>query len=157
MASAVCAIAESYKEHIDILITDVVMPGIGGRELAKKLLALRPGISVLYLSGYTEDAVVTPGALGPGTAIPAKTLHPSESRQESPRSPSLPPRRQIRHQVGLKLTLLVWGRAPSPVQAERNSATLPAPAPQRGLFGSDACNFSLVPCVFIAGVRSEQC
>ena len=32
------------------------MPGIGGRELAKKLLALRPDISVLYLSGYTEDA-----------------------------------------------------------------------------------------------------
>jgi PAS domain S-box-containing protein len=62
-------IAESHKEHIDILITDVVMPGIGGRELAKKLLSLRPGISVLYLSGYTEDAVVTPGALGPGTGF----------------------------------------------------------------------------------------
>src|ERR1700694_4144864 len=41
-------IAESFKEHIDILITDVVMPGIGGRELARKLLLLRPGISVLY-------------------------------------------------------------------------------------------------------------
>jgi len=62
-------IAESCKEHIHILITDVVMPGIGGRELAKKLLLLRPGISVLYLSGYTEDAVVTPGALGPGTGF----------------------------------------------------------------------------------------
>lgn len=62
-------IAESHKEHIHILITDVVMPGIGGRELAKKLLALRPGISVLYLSGYTEDAVVTQGALGPGTGF----------------------------------------------------------------------------------------
>ncbi len=62
-------IAESHKEHIHILITDVVMPGIGGRELAKKLLIMRPGISVLYLSGYTEDAVVTPGALGPGTGF----------------------------------------------------------------------------------------
>jgi len=62
-------IAESFKEHIDILITDVVMPGIGGRELARKLLLLRPGISVLYLSGYTEDAVVTRGALGPRTAF----------------------------------------------------------------------------------------
>ncbi len=61
--------AEDFKDHIDILITDVVMPGIGGRELAKKLLALRPGISVLYLSGYTEDAVVTQGALGPATAF----------------------------------------------------------------------------------------
>jgi two-component system cell cycle sensor histidine kinase/response regulator CckA len=62
-------IAEDFKEHIDILITDVVMPGIGGRELAKKLQALRPGISVLYLSGYTEDTVVTQGALGPDTAF----------------------------------------------------------------------------------------
>jgi PAS domain S-box-containing protein len=62
-------VAEAFKEKIDILITDVVMPGIGGRELAKKLLSLRPGISVLYLSGYTEDAVVAPGALGPGTAF----------------------------------------------------------------------------------------
>jgi two-component system cell cycle sensor histidine kinase/response regulator CckA len=62
-------IADACKQPIDILITDVVMPGIGGRELAKKLLALRPTISVLYLSGYTEDAVITQGALGPATAF----------------------------------------------------------------------------------------
>jgi PAS domain S-box-containing protein len=62
-------LAEDCKERIDILITDVVMPGMGGRELAKRLLSLRPGISVLYLSGYTEDAVATQGALGPGTAF----------------------------------------------------------------------------------------
>ena len=62
-------VAESCGEHIDILITDVVMPGIGGRELAKKLLLARPGISVLYLSGYTEDAVVHQGGLMPGTAF----------------------------------------------------------------------------------------
>jgi PAS domain S-box-containing protein len=62
-------LAEDCKERIDILITDVVMPGMGGRELAKRLLSIRPGISVLYLSGYTEDAVATQGALGPGTAF----------------------------------------------------------------------------------------
>ena len=62
-------VAESFKGDIDILITDVVMPGIGGRELAKKLLALRPGISVLFLSGYTEDAVITEVAPGPATAF----------------------------------------------------------------------------------------
>jgi CheY-like chemotaxis protein len=62
-------LAEDFKGHIDILVTDVVMPGMGGRELAKKLLSLRPEISVLYLSGYTEDTVVTQGALGPRTAF----------------------------------------------------------------------------------------
>jgi two-component system, cell cycle sensor histidine kinase and response regulator CckA len=62
-------IAETCKEEIDILITDVMMPGIGGRELAKKLIALRPGISVLYLSGYTEDAVFTQGSLGAGAGF----------------------------------------------------------------------------------------
>jgi len=62
-------IAESHKDKIDILITDVVMPGMGGRELARTLLSLRPGISVLYLSGYTEDAVITRGAPGPATAF----------------------------------------------------------------------------------------
>ncbi len=62
-------LAETCQERIDILITDVVMPGIGGRELAKKLAALRPGIAVLYLSGYTEDAVFNAGSMAPGTAF----------------------------------------------------------------------------------------
>ena len=62
-------IAETHHDHIDILITDVVMPGIGGRELARNLLSLRPGISVLYLSGYTEDAVITHATMGPNTAF----------------------------------------------------------------------------------------
>jgi PAS domain S-box-containing protein len=62
-------VAEAYPNRIDMLITDVVMPGIGGRELAKRLLLMRPTLSVLYLSGYTEDAIVHQGGLGPGTAF----------------------------------------------------------------------------------------
>jgi len=87
-------LAESYKKTIDILITDVVMPGIGGRELAKKLLALRPGISVLYLSGYTEDAVVTQGALGPAIAFlqkPFTLQNLAKKVREVLRAKSTPP------------------------------------------------------------------
>ena len=62
-------IAEETKATIDLLVTDVVMPGMGGRELAKRLVTLRPATKVLYLSGYTEDAIATQGALSPGTAF----------------------------------------------------------------------------------------
>ena len=62
-------LAEAHVDKIDILITDVVMPGMGGRELAKRLMAMCPKIGVLYLSGYTEDAIVNHGALDPGTAF----------------------------------------------------------------------------------------
>jgi CheY-like chemotaxis protein len=45
------------------------MPGLGGWELAKRLLQIRPNLAVLYLSGYTEDTILHQGALGPGTAF----------------------------------------------------------------------------------------
>jgi two-component system cell cycle sensor histidine kinase/response regulator CckA len=62
-------VAEVHGDGIDILITDVVMPGMGGRELAKRLLQIRPNLGVLYLSGYTEDTILHQGVLGPGTAF----------------------------------------------------------------------------------------
>ncbi len=49
------------KEPIDLLITDVVMPGINGRELADRLLAENPSLKVLFTSGYTEDMIVRHG------------------------------------------------------------------------------------------------
>ena len=49
---------------IHLLMTDMVMPGIGGRELAERVLAVRPGIKILYMSGYTDQAVVHQGILG---------------------------------------------------------------------------------------------
>jgi CheY-like chemotaxis protein len=62
-------LAESYEGTIDLLVTDVVMPGMGGCELAQRVGASRPQIKVLYLSGYTEDAIVHHGVLEPGTAF----------------------------------------------------------------------------------------
>jgi two-component system, cell cycle sensor histidine kinase and response regulator CckA len=54
---------------IDILLTDVVMPGASGPELAKQLIEQRPTLRVIYMSGYTEDAVVHLGVLKPGIAF----------------------------------------------------------------------------------------
>ncbi|MCA0374447.1 MAG: response regulator [Gemmatimonadetes bacterium] len=55
------AISKAFVGQIDLLLTDVVMPGINGRELAERLEALRPGIRVLFMSGYTDDAILLQG------------------------------------------------------------------------------------------------
>jgi CheY-like chemotaxis protein len=47
----------------DLLLTDVVMPGLGGRETTKALFSLRPDMKVLYMSGYTDDVVVRQGVV----------------------------------------------------------------------------------------------
>jgi two-component system cell cycle sensor histidine kinase/response regulator CckA len=56
-------LVEHSHTPIDLLLTDVVMPGIGGRQLAKRLLELRPGLHVLYMSGYTDDVITSRGVL----------------------------------------------------------------------------------------------
>ena len=51
---------------IDVLLTDVVMPGTSGPELTRQLIEQRPALKVIYMSGYTEDAIVRHGVLKPG-------------------------------------------------------------------------------------------
>jgi two-component system cell cycle sensor histidine kinase/response regulator CckA len=58
---------EQGGEKIHLLFTDVVMPQMGGKELADQLKILRPDIKVLYTSGYTDNAIVHQGVLNPGT------------------------------------------------------------------------------------------
>ncbi|MGH9141132.1 MAG: response regulator [Vicinamibacterales bacterium] len=60
-----------FEEHqdIDVLLTDVVMPGASGPELTRQLVARRPALKVIYMSGYTEDTIVHHGVLKPGIAF----------------------------------------------------------------------------------------
>jgi two-component system, cell cycle sensor histidine kinase and response regulator CckA len=62
-------IAGGHREPIDLLITDVVMPGMGGRELAARLEAARPGMKVLFMSGYSEKVISHHGILEDGLAF----------------------------------------------------------------------------------------
>jgi PAS domain S-box-containing protein len=70
------AAARSHEGEIDLLVTDVVMPGGGGFHLAQQLLAERPTLRVLYMSGYTDEAVVRHGLLERGTNYLQKPFTP---------------------------------------------------------------------------------
>ena len=63
------AYAAAHPEHIDLVATDMVMPGLSGRELANRIRAARPLVRVLFMSGYTDDAVMQRGVLEPHTAF----------------------------------------------------------------------------------------
>ncbi len=62
-------IAKKYAGEIHLVVTDVVMPGISGTELVSRLKTIRPGIKVLYVSGYTDNAIVHHGILDAGVAF----------------------------------------------------------------------------------------
>jgi CheY-like chemotaxis protein len=55
------------KDDIDLLITDLVMPGIGGRDLARQCSAIRDSLKVIYISGYTRDSLLSPQTFEEGT------------------------------------------------------------------------------------------
>jgi CheY-like chemotaxis protein len=61
------AIAESHQGDINMMLTDVVMPGMSGPDLAERIKPLRPGAAVVYMSGYTDDAIGQHGLLDAGT------------------------------------------------------------------------------------------
>jgi len=73
---AALELSAGHARGIDILVTDVVMPGMSGRELAERLAPARPAMRVLYTSGYTDDAMVRQGVLRAGVAFLQKPFIP---------------------------------------------------------------------------------
>ncbi|HLL81283.1 MAG TPA: PAS domain S-box protein, partial [Longimicrobium sp.] len=70
-------VAEAHAGAIHLLVTDVVMPGMSGREVAERMALLRPRAGVLFTSGYTDDAIVHHGVLDDGMAFLQKPFDPS--------------------------------------------------------------------------------
>jgi two-component system, cell cycle sensor histidine kinase and response regulator CckA len=69
-------IVRNFAGTINLVLTDVVMPSMGGSTLASRVETLRPGIRVLYMSGYTDDAVFRHGHLDAGRAFLQKPFTP---------------------------------------------------------------------------------
>ena len=70
------ALAERHDAPIHLLLTDVVMPEMSGRELMRRLIERRPDVRVLYMSGYADEAIARHGVLDPGTAFMQKPFTP---------------------------------------------------------------------------------
>jgi signal transduction histidine kinase/ActR/RegA family two-component response regulator len=92
---------ESDNRSIDLVLTDVSMPTMSGRELADRLIKQRSGLKVLFMSAYTEDAAINSGIHDPGTAFIEKPFSPddlaSKVRQVIAASADRSPVRYLQH------------------------------------------------------------
>jgi CheY-like chemotaxis protein len=69
-------LCEKHPGRIDLLLTDVIMPRMSGREIANRVSELRPTTKVLFMSGYTEEAIVHHDILQPGVTLLQKPITP---------------------------------------------------------------------------------
>jgi PAS domain S-box-containing protein len=70
-------ICDTYEGIINLLLTDVIMPGMNGKQLAEKFLQKRPDTAIVFMSGYTDDVIGVHGVLDPGTIFIQKPITPN--------------------------------------------------------------------------------
>ncbi len=73
-AEAALTIIEQRKKRLDLLLTDVVMPGLNGAQLGKRAKEIRPELPILYMTGYTRNAIVHQGRLDEGLQLLQKPI-----------------------------------------------------------------------------------
>ncbi|MCR4408178.1 MAG: response regulator [Anaerolineae bacterium] len=71
-------VAERYTGPIHLLLTDLVMPGLGGKALAEQLIQSRPGLKIIFMSGYTDETIISQDLLAPGVAFLQKPFSPTD-------------------------------------------------------------------------------
>jgi CheY-like chemotaxis protein len=75
---AALQLCESRREPIDLLLSDVIMPGMNGPSLGRKLKDLRPALKILFMSGYTDPGVLQNEIVGRGLPILFKPFRPED-------------------------------------------------------------------------------
>jgi DNA-binding response OmpR family regulator len=74
---AAIEVAKGFESPIDLLLTDVILPGISGRSIADELLLSRPSMKVIYMSGYTDEFIAEHGIIDPRIVLLEKPFRMS--------------------------------------------------------------------------------
>jgi CheY-like chemotaxis protein len=100
-SSEACRMFERAPNDFDAVVTDIVMPKMDGRTLVETLRRIRPELRVLFVSGYTETAVVHPSERDDRTALPGQAVHARGAGAQ----PAAPARRRVAGARGAGLAL----------------------------------------------------
>ena len=84
------AVPGARRRRVDLLLTDVVMPEVNGRALAERLGEIAPDMRILFMSGYSDEAVHRHGVLGEQRRVPGEAVHRARADPQGPRGPRRP-------------------------------------------------------------------